>query len=53
MNRVSRFAGGFGRFFNQVRAARACASALEAGRVPSDEALRTLGLNRDTFTREF
>ena len=51
MNRASRFTGGFGRFFNQVRAARACATALEAGRLPSDEALRTLGLDRNTFTR--
>ncbi|MCQ0990579.1 hypothetical protein [Jiella marina] len=51
MRRASRFAAGLGSFFEQVRAARACASAMEAGRRPPERAIRTLGLNPDTFDR--
>ena len=49
MRRVSRITAGFDRFFGQISAARACATAIESGRRPSQKALRTLGVDPNAF----
>ncbi|WP_167591877.1 hypothetical protein [Jiella endophytica] len=51
MSRRRGFVAGVADFFEDVRAARHCAVALEAGRKPPEAALRQLGLKRDLFDR--
>ncbi|NDW06269.1 hypothetical protein [Jiella pacifica] len=51
MKRQRGFVAGVVDFFGDVRAARHCAAALEAGRKPPEAALRRLGLNREMFDR--
>ena len=51
MSRRKGFVGGVADFFQDVRAARHCAVALEAGRKPPEAALRQLGLKSEIFDR--
>ena len=49
MTQRKRFVTSVVDFFGDVRAARHCANAIEAGRKPPEAALRRLGLNREMF----
>lgn len=51
MTRQKGFIAGFADFFADVRAARHCATAIEAGRKPPEAALRRLGLKAEMFDR--
>lgn len=51
MSRRKGFVGGFADFWSDVRAARHCAVAIEAGRRPPESALRQLGLKSEIFSR--
>ncbi|WP_176222896.1 hypothetical protein [Aurantimonas sp. 22II-16-19i] len=51
MSRRKGFVGGFADFLSDVRAARHCAVAIEAGRKPPQAALRQLGLDGEVFSR--
>ena len=51
MSRRKGFVGGVTDFLSDMRAARHCAVAIEAGRKPPEAALRQLGLNAEIFDR--
>ena len=49
MKRFNSFTSEISRIFSQFGAARACATAMESGRRPSERHLRALGLDRSLF----
>lgn len=49
MSRTRKFASKLGMVFDELRAARTVAAAMEAGRRPPERAIRTLGLDESIF----